>query len=64
MGLIAPIRGRGVSPHGPWRHEGAHPPRAAPFALPLGLVPPQKWRGGWHPSLAYISRGRVPFFFI
>src|SRR4051812_45942236 len=32
--------------------------------LPLGLVPPRKWRGGWHPSLAYIRRGRVPFFFI
>ena len=36
---------------GPTPLIGAPPP-------PLGLVPPRRWRGGWHPSLAYIRRGR------
>src|SRR3954466_13936186 len=48
--------------HGAMR--GAHPPRAAPFAPSLGISPTPKVEGGWNPSLAYIRRGRVPFFFI
>src|ERR1041384_1929928 len=30
----------------------------------LGISPTPEVEGGWHPSLAYIRRGRVPFFFI
>src|SRR3954471_7643570 len=48
--------------HGAMR--GPAPPRAAPFTPSLGISPTPEVEGGWHPSLAYIRRGRVPFFFI
>src|SRR3954468_1390708 len=48
--------------HGAMR--GAHPPRAAPKPPSLGISPTPEVEGGWHPSLAYIRMGRVPFFFI
>ena len=49
MGLIGPIRGRGVSPHGPWRQEkGAHPPRLRQNP-PLGISPTPEVEGGGTP---------------
>src|ERR1041384_6810551 len=44
--------------------SGAHPPRTAPKPPYFGISPTPEVEGGWHPSLAYIRRGRVPFFFI
>ena len=64
MGLKRPIRGRRSLP--PWamtQKGGAHP-LAAPTPPPLlGFSPTWEGEGGWHPSLAYIRRGGVPFFF-
>src|SRR4051812_20304343 len=64
MGLKRPIRGGGSLP--PWPmapREGPTPLMAHPLS-PLGFSPTWEVEGGWHPSLAYIWRGRVPFFFI
>ena len=58
MGLIGPIRGTGSLPHGQCRHRGAHPPLFGVPHLFLGFSPTWEVKGGWHPSLAYIRRGR------
>ena len=63
MGLKRPIRGRRELP--PW----AKAPREGPTSPsrtnspPWGFSPTWEGEGGWHPSLAYIRRGGVPFFF-
>src|ERR1041385_8943266 len=62
-----------MGPWGPLREEGVSPlglaPRVGP-TTPLGRRTPPPWEfsptwgrgGGWHPLLAYIRRGRPPFF--
>src|ERR1041385_4276227 len=63
MGLKRPIRGRREVPLGPRRQgrEPTSPSRTKPPSL--GFSPRWEGEGEWHPSLSYIRRGGVPFFF-
>ena len=49
---------RESSPMGHGAMRGPHPPWAAPFTPSLGISPTPEVEGGWHPSLAYMRRGR------
>ena len=56
MGLIGPIRGRGVSLHGLWRHRGAHPLYS--WRTPsLGISPTPEVEGGVAPLLSLYKEG-------
>ena len=62
MGPIWPIRWRGSLPLGPWRQGRALLSPWPAHLPPCGISPTWGREEGLHPSLAYIRRGRVPFF--
>jgi hypothetical protein len=62
MGPWGPLREEGVSPLGLGAKGGAHPPYGRRTPSPWEFSPTWGRGGGWHPPLAYIRRGRPPFF--
>ena len=64
MGPWGPLREEGVSPLGLGAKGGAHPPPPIwpEHSPPWEFSPTWERGGGWHPPLAYIRRGRPPFF--
>src|SRR3954463_16254903 len=62
-GPMGPIKGGGGLPPWAWR-QGWGPPSFLAGALPPPWEFSPTWGrgGGWHPPLAYIRRGRPPFF--
>jgi hypothetical protein len=62
MGPWGPLREEGVSPLGLGAKGGAHHPPWPAHSPPWEFSPTWGRGGGWHPPLAYIRRGRPPFF--
>ena len=62
MGPWGPLREEGVLPLGLGAKGGAHPPLGRRTTSPWEFSPTWGRGGGWHPPLAYIRRGRPPFF--
>src|SRR3954468_23956244 len=62
MDLKRPMRGEGGFPLGPWRQGRGLGPLPSRTLPPFGNLVPHGGGEEVPPSLAYIRRGRVPFF--